>query len=96
MPRLELSTDAERDVEGMFLYGVMQFGSSQADSYTAGLRQTLDRIVQHPAAARLREEIRPPVRLYRYRAHHILYAVDGERIIILRILHRSANWLDHL
>lgn len=96
MLRLELSTDAERDVESMFLHGVMQFGVPQAGSYSSGLRQTLDHIVQHPAAARLREEIRPPVRLYRYRAHHILYAVDGERIIVLRILHHSANWLDHL
>jgi toxin ParE1/3/4 len=95
MLRLSVSPDAEEDIDDIYLYGAGQYGLSAAESYLDGLRVALAFLERHPKIARERSNIRPPVRLYRYVAHHILYAVRDEDVVILRILHHSANWVDH-
>jgi toxin ParE1/3/4 len=46
-----------------------------------------------PRAARLRDEVDPPVRAYPYRSHLIVYDIDGDAIVILRIRHGREDWL---
>ena len=96
MLRLNVSPDAERDVDDIFLFGAQKYGVSASDAYLDGLQEAFVFLEHHPRIARERRNIRPPVRLYRYVAHNILYAIDGEDVLILRVLHHSANWIDHL
>ena len=46
--------------------------------------------------ARERTEVRPPVRLYTYMAHVIVYIIEDEDVLILRVLHGSSDWINAL
>ena len=96
MPRLRLSDKAKADLDGIFLHGLMTYGDAAAERYVDELSGQLAKIAESPGIVRERTEIRPPVRLYPFRAHHILYMTLGEDVVILQVLHRSANWIDHL
>lgn len=96
MRRLRVAENARHDIDAIFVHGVREYGLSNADAYVAGLQNAFAFVAEHPFAVRERVEVRPPVRLYRYRGHYVLYALRDEDIVILRVLHHTANWIDHL
>ncbi|HRP10080.1 MAG TPA: type II toxin-antitoxin system RelE/ParE family toxin [Terricaulis sp.] len=54
----------------------------------------IERIAADPNIARERTEYDPPVRIYRYKAHIIIYHDLGERISIVRIRHGAEDWMN--
>ena len=93
MARLTVSEEADRDLDTLYRLGVEMFGISQADRYTDGLLGALDLIADFPAAARLRTELKPPIRAYPYKSHVILYDIDltGD-VLVVRIRHAHEDW----
>lgn len=70
------------------------FGQHQADRYHEGLEEAFELLATYPRAARSREEIDPPVRAYRYKAHLIVYVLDeDDRVTILRVRHGHEDWM---
>ena len=92
--RLDIQPLARDDIESIYAMGAEDYGVEAADTYIDGLATVLDLLAGMPHLGRLRDEIDPPLRLYRYRAHHIVYDVGQDAIVILRILHGSANWIE--
>jgi toxin ParE1/3/4 len=90
--RLEISDVALDDLDGIYRYGHEIYGLMQADTYMAGLKQLLELLAETPMMGRERDEVRPPIRLVPYRAHHIFYDIIGETVVIQRLLHRTADW----
>jgi len=89
-----LTRAAADDLVRIYLEGLALFGPAQADRYHAGLDATFAFLGDHPRAARLREEIVPPVRVHRYRSHLIVYEVaDDDAVLILRVRHGREDWL---
>lgn len=89
----ELSPAAEEDFFAIYLAGVAQFGVTQAESYAAGLRKTLDLLATFPRAIRLRLELPSPIRIHRHKAHLIFFDVDdADDILIVRIRHGHEDW----
>ena len=43
--------------------------------------------------ARLRMEFSPPVRIFPYQQHVIVYVETSEVLDVLRVLHGRANWV---
>jgi len=93
MARYRLTRAASDDIMAIFVDGVERFGLPQADLYHAGLAAAFERIAKYPFSARLREEIVPPMRVRRFRAHLILYdLVEENRPLILRVRHGREDW----
>ncbi|MBB4857459.1 toxin ParE1/3/4 [Novosphingobium chloroacetimidivorans] len=93
MPGFLLSTEAFIDIDRLYENGVVTFGLSAADAYYEGLFATFDFLASYPHAARLRTEVDPPTRVYRYRSHLIVYDVgDRGEVIIQRIRHGREDW----
>jgi toxin ParE1/3/4 len=93
MPQYRLSDQASRDIERLYEDGLVSFGLAEADRYYAGLLATFDFLVRYPRAARLRAEIDPPARAYRYRSHLIVYELDHEdAVVVLRVRHGREDW----
>ena len=57
---------ADDDVAVLFEYGVLQYGSRNAEAYVAGLQEAFELLSPNPSIARERFDVRPPIRLYRY------------------------------
>jgi toxin ParE1/3/4 len=94
--RFELSRRADTDISAIYLYGCAEFGMAQADAYTDGLFATIRFLAETPYAARERREFRRPVRCFPFRSHLIVYAVEGDRVLILRILHGHQDTGRHI
>jgi len=59
-----------------------------------GLSAIFEFLADYPQAARLREEISPPVRVHPYKAHLVIYDVgDEDKVIILRVRHGREDWI---
>ncbi|MES2444611.1 MAG: type II toxin-antitoxin system RelE/ParE family toxin [Pseudomonadota bacterium] len=89
-----LSRKAEDDIVAIYVTGVREFGFDQAERYHAALAQIFEFLAENPRGARERTELDPPVRAHRYKAHLIIYRLDGSDILILRVRHGREDWLN--
>lgn len=92
MPTCRKTRLAEDDIIGIYMQGVREFGPRQAEAYHAALADAFDLIALQPQLAPERREFAPPIRLHRHQAHHILYLIDDEGVLIIRVLPRLRRW----
>jgi toxin ParE1/3/4 len=90
--RFELSSRAERDIHELYLHGVSAYGFKFTEEYTGALRTRISQLARMPYLGAAREDVGPGIRLLVFKAHHIPYRVDSGRVLIVRVLHRRANW----
>ena len=94
MPAYRLTQAASDDLVDIYLHGLAEFGQAQADTYHDGLTATFDFLTEYPRAARVRDEITPPVRAHPHRSHLIVYELDAEgSVVILRVRHGREDWM---
>lgn len=91
---LRLSRRAGRDLDDIYNFGLDRWGEEQAESYLGGFWQTAAFIEEFPLAVRVREEVDPPIRGYRYKAHLILYDVNGDHVVIQRVANARSDWVN--
>jgi toxin ParE1/3/4 len=94
--RLEISDVALNDLADIYRYGVKIYGLTHADAYMAGLKELLALLTTTPMLGRERDEVRPPIRLVPYEAHHVFYDIIGDSVVVQRLLHRSVDWTSGL
>ena len=83
---------ADEDIIDLYVRGVTAFGTRQAERYFEGLFSAFALLADNPRMARERTELDPPMRLYPYRAHLIVYVEGDEGILIVRVLHGRQDW----
>lgn len=87
-----LTPAARSDLEGIWHFTAAHWSVHQAERYVDGLFEAFSALVAHPAIAPERREISPPVRLYRYLSHLIVYRLEAPDIVVIRIVHFRQNW----
>lgn len=93
MPSYRFTKAATDDLVAIYLAGLEQFGLAQADRYHDGLERMFAFLAQSPRAARMREELDPPVRAHPFKAHIIVYDETDDGILILRVRHGREDWI---
>ncbi|QDX24800.1 type II toxin-antitoxin system RelE/ParE family toxin [Sphingomonas suaedae] len=93
MPGFRFTRAATDDLLAIYLEGLERFGLAQADRYNDGLKRTFAFLAETPRAARLREEIDPPVRAHPFKAHMIVYEEVDDGVLILRVRHGREDWI---
>ncbi len=88
-----LTEEADADLIRVFREGAYLFGLQQAETYYLAIDERFEFLAANPRAARERREIDPPVRVHPYKAHLILYRIDGDDILIVGIRHSREDWL---
>jgi toxin ParE1/3/4 len=92
MPRLEVSSRAQRDIDELFQFGIPHYGVRYTDNYVRQLRERIRQLQQFPLLGVARPDVRPDIRLLVFKARNVPYRVIGDIVLIVRVLHRSANW----
>lgn len=87
--RLELTADAGRDFEDILRFGIEHFGTQKALNYQKSLRSRFKSIAENPERYPYTPQFGVDVRRSVHRPHSIFYEVDGETVLILRILSRQ-------
>ena len=85
--RLELAPRARRDIRSIRLFGLQQWGQERADSYHEALTRGLQLLRDNPRLGPARDDLRPGLRGLRVEQHRILYRIEGDTVVVLRIVH---------
>jgi toxin ParE1/3/4 len=96
MPPPNYSPEADADIVDLNIYGMLTYGIAHTDAYVARLRRAIALHAENPLAAAERDEIRPPIRMFRCGAHHVFYDVIDGQILVQRVLHHSVDWANAL
>ncbi|NKX44136.1 type II toxin-antitoxin system RelE/ParE family toxin [Roseicyclus persicicus] len=89
-----VSREAEQDLQEIWLYGSARWSPEQAERYYDELLALFGRVSAFPRLGRaVWQKSGRPMRLHPYRAHIVLYRVDEDGVLILRVLAARQDWL---
>lgn len=88
--------EADDDLQFIVERGIVQFGRHASDAYLARIIDLFETLAAHPYIGSQRAAARGPVRILPSGSHNILYVIDNEDVIILRVLHGLQDWIDLL
>ncbi|MCR8550651.1 type II toxin-antitoxin system RelE/ParE family toxin [Salipiger sp. P9] len=94
--RIDVSQEAERDLIGIYLFGLERFGVAQAERYAGILRQKIELVAEHPDFGADVGFVRAGARRYVAVSHVIYYRPIPGGIRVLRILHGHMDPGRHL
>ena len=89
MSVLKLTIRAEKDLSDIFAQVAHEFrffGEDAGRSYCEGLKQALEQLARFPMNGRAEPAIDARTRSLPFRRHSIYYEIEGDGIIVLRIL----------
>ena len=90
--KLRLSPNARADLEDIWVYTKAVWSVAQAEKYTDALTATFGTLCDMPEIAREHRQFDPPVRAYPSGKHLVVYNVEGEELVVLRVLGQRQNW----
>ena len=96
MPIIYKTLQAQEDVINIWRYSFKFWGEKQADNYVDELNHAFHLLANEPKICRLRNEIKPPVRIYHLNKHLIIYIEVKGGIQLIRILHESSDYHSHI
>jgi toxin ParE1/3/4 len=73
------------------LNSIEAFGEAVAASYMLAFEEAFALLERHPHAGRATQEFGTTVRCLMCRQHRIFHAVDGDLVLIIRILHHARD-----
>lgn len=91
MAELDLSPEARQDLVEIRIYSLEKFGPDTADAYFLGFDQAFDRLSQHPHVGVPKPEMGLGVRCLVHRRHRIFYIIEGDVVVIVRIIHHARD-----
>lgn len=87
---------ADQDIIDLYVHGAREFGVSQAERYHRGLIETFEVLSANPRLARERTEFMPAVRIHPHEAHLVIYRIERDGLLIIRVLHGRSSWERHV
>jgi len=93
---LELSAKARSDLDDIAEYSRSRFGLRQADVYIDTLETAFIMLLTHPFAGYDLSHIGENYRCYNVEHHRLFYIVTENKVVILRVLHKSMLPTHHL
>ncbi|MBN9431270.1 MAG: type II toxin-antitoxin system RelE/ParE family toxin [Bosea sp.] len=94
--RYKKTIQADEDIIALYGDGVRMFGVRQAEAYVARLMDLFELIAEQPGLARERSEFNPPVRLHFHESHVVVYRLDDDGVLIVRVLNGREDWIRNL
>lgn len=82
---------ARRDLEAIRDVGVQEFGAEAAERHLLGFERHFALLRTHPFAGQKRPEFALGIRSLSHRPHRLLYRVDGDTVLIVRIIHHRQD-----
>jgi toxin ParE1/3/4 len=89
MPQLNVSVEAEEDIDQIAAYTTSTWGWRQTNKYLAKLEDGFDLLAQSPFVGRFCDSIRPGLRRFEIGKHVVFYLPGPSEVLIVRILHQQ-------
>lgn len=91
MARLRLRAAARADLAAIDEYSAVQFGQEVAEAYTRGIFDAFQLLRDHPMAGPTQPKLGRGMRRLTHRQHRILYLIEGDLVVIVRVIHHSMD-----
>ena len=91
MARVRLLPKAATDLADIWRHTVEKWGVQQAITYTEAINTAFEQLSETPFIYRERPEFSPPVRIAPHASHLIVYLVDNDGTIVVRVLHQNMD-----
>ncbi len=91
--QLILLPAAEADLSDIWDYTTERWSLKQARTYASGMTDLLLLLCDQPEIAPLFGKLTPPVRVYRYRSHLVIFIADDSTVEVIRDVHGRSNWV---
>lgn len=89
--QLKRSIAADNDLIDIYQYTFEAYGKAKAESYFAELTHSMVLISESPYMYRERTEFVPPVRIARAGQHLVVYSIEANFVLVVRVLHTSMD-----
>jgi toxin ParE1/3/4 len=86
-----VSNLAREDIKGIGRYTQQTYGSAQRRRYLSGIEAKFALLADRPQLHPERSDFDPPVRIAQHEEHLIIYVLDGDSILIVRVLHKRMD-----
>ena len=89
--RLRKSRLAETDLAAIADFGVDNFGAERALAYINAIESRCLELLLHPELGRAERDLRPDIRSMSAGSHRIYYSVEGDELVVRRVLHKAMD-----
>jgi toxin ParE1/3/4 len=90
---LKLRRGARADLSEIWAFTAKRWSAAQADHYLIGLDGMFSMLCANPEVALTYGKFTPPVRMFRYRSHLVIFTADDSSVEVIRVVHGRSNWL---
>jgi len=88
---VKFSNAAAADLVEIDEFSASRFGDDVAETYMHGFAEAFGLLRDFPLAAPPHPELGESVRCLVHRQHRIFYCVDGDAVLIVRVVHHAMN-----
>ena len=96
MKTVEIQPLAEADLEKAWHDTFERWGPVQADAYVDQLFERMQLLAEQPHLGRACDELRTGYRRILTGGHIVFYRIDGDVIVVVRVLHEKVDFNAHL
>ncbi|SFU19764.1 toxin ParE1/3/4 [Algoriphagus locisalis] len=96
MGAYKLSELCDKDIGGIYEYGIEQFGLKQAKDYILGLHASFELLAKQNFMGLDASELIPELRRFSFKSHMILYFTTDYGAFVVRVLHQSMDYQRHI
>ncbi len=87
---------ARRDIEQIWDNTAKSWGTAQAEVYVRQIQGSLETIACEPRIGRTCDEVRVGYRKFPSGSHIVFYRISADTIDVVRILHQSMDFEQHV
>ena len=84
--KLRLRAAAERDLDDIFDYSVTMHGAGSAEAYMLDIQTAIDRLLEYPDLG-----ANTGLRAISAREYRVFYRIEGNAIVVARVLHKAMD-----
>lgn len=97
MASYKLSGEASKDLTGIYIYSIRNFGFKQAKTYLKELDAFFIELSQRPELAREASIFAHNLKYYNFKSYVIFYRfIDEKTVLIIRVLGKHMDFFQHL
>jgi toxin ParE1/3/4 len=89
MLQVDVSVEAEEDIDQISAYTTKTWGWRQTNHYLAKLEDGFSLLAQNPSVGRSCDSIRPGLRRFEIGKHVVFYLIEPGKLLIVRVLHQQ-------
>jgi toxin ParE1/3/4 len=97
MENYKLSTEATKDIAGIYIYSIRNFGYNQAKKYIKELEGFFIELSEREELSRDASMFAHNLKYYNFKSHVIFYLEEKDNsVLIIRVLGKHMDFIQHL